>query len=200
MGIQDLSEELAGYYGINEKEGALATRVFENDPADKAGIRKGDVIVDVDGNKVKTSRDLTSTIANLPVGKKAKVGLLRNGEKKAVTVTLAKRDDSQTEKGAKEEKQGESLGLKLTDVKPESARYFGYDPDVKGVLVAGVDPDGKAAKAGIRQGDLILEINRTPVDSMKAFEDQLARIDAGKDSQFLIRRARAGFFAVKLTR
>jgi serine protease Do len=95
VSIQDLSPELAEYYGIKDKKGVLVAQVFEGDPADKAGIKANDVIVEVDGKSIESSRELTKTIANIEVGKKTTITLLRDGKEKRVNVKIAKRGDAE---------------------------------------------------------------------------------------------------------
>ena len=95
VGIQDLTPELADYYNLKDQKGVLVTQVFEGDPADNAGIKVNDVILSIDGKPVSTGRELSSTIANTPVGHRTKVDLIRNGKRQTLTVTLAKRDDDQ---------------------------------------------------------------------------------------------------------
>jgi serine protease Do len=91
VGIQDLTPELAEYYAIKEKEGVLVTQTYEGDPADKAGIKEGDVIVAVDGKRIASSRELSRTVAEAGVGNKMSLTVLRDGREKEIDVKLAKR-------------------------------------------------------------------------------------------------------------
>jgi serine protease Do len=194
VSIQDLSPELAEYYGIKDKKGALVAQVFEGDPADKAGIQANDVIVEVDGKSIESSRDLTNKIANLEVGKKTSVTLLRDGKKKTVAVEIAKRSDSGALAQQKPQ-DNEKLGIRIADVTPETARQFGHSETEKGVLVVGVEPGSKADQAGVRQGDLVKEVNRKPVTSVSELRSEVEKTNK---FQLLVKRPNAGFMVIKI--
>jgi serine protease Do len=194
VSIQDLSPELAEYYGIKDKKGALVAQVFEGDPADKAGIKANDVIVEVDGKSIESSRDLINTIANLEVGKKTTVTLLRDGKKKTVDVKIAKRSDNGLLAQRKPE-DSEKLGIRIAEVTPETARRFGHSEAEKGVLVVGVEPGSKADEAGVRQGDLVKEVNRKPITSVSQLRSEIEKVDK---FQLLVKRPNAGFMVIKI--
>jgi serine protease Do len=194
VSIQDLSSELAEYYGIKDKKGALVVQVFEGDPADKAGIKANDVIVEVDGKSIESSRDLTNMIANLEVGKKTTVTLLRDGRKQTVDVKIDKRSDNGLMAQHKPE-DSEKLGIQIAEVTPETARRFGHPETEKGVLVVGVEPGSKADEAGVRQGDLVKEVNRKPVTSASQLRSEVEKADK---FQLLVKRPNAGFMVIKI--
>ena len=194
VSIQDLSPELAEYYGIKAKKGVLVAQVFEDDPADKAGIKANDVIIDVDGKSINSSRDLTRTIANIEVGKKTVVTLLRDGKEKTVNVEIAKRDDSELLAQRKSE-DSEKLGIRIAEATPETAKRFGHSETEKGVLVVGVEPGSKADEAGVRQGDLVKEVNRKPVTSVPELRSEVEKDDK---VQLLVKRPNAGFVVIKI--
>jgi serine protease Do len=199
VGIQDLTPELAEYYAIKEKEGVLVTQTYEGDPADKAGIKEGDVIVAVDGKRIASSRELSRTVAEAGVGNKMSLTVLRDGREKEIDVKLAKRPDTEPTM-ARGEARSDDLGLKVREIDPEIAERLGLDENTKGVVVTGVNPDSKAAEADIRQGDVVIEINRKPVTSLEDYKDQLRKIDTGDTVQMLLRRGGGGLLAVKFKR
>jgi serine protease Do len=194
VSIQDLTPELAEYYGIQEKKGVLVAQVFEGDPADKAGIKANDIIVEVDGKSISSSRDLTKTIANIEVGKKTTVAFLRDGKEKTVNVEIAKRDDSEPLAQRKSE-DSEKLGIRIAEATPETAKRFGHSETEKGVLIMGVEPGSKAAEAGVRQGDLVKEVNRKPVTSVLELRSEVEKDDK---VQLLVKRPHAGFVVIKI--
>ncbi|MFW5810764.1 MAG: Do family serine endopeptidase [Thermodesulfobacteriota bacterium] len=199
VGIQDLTSEIKDYYGIQEKDGVLITQVFEGDPADEAGIREGDVVISVNDIPGDSSRDLSAVIANLPVGEKASVRVLRDDDEKTYRVKLTKRtDEERIAQGDKTEK--DELGLGLSTLEPETARRLGYDRNAKGVLVTLVQPGSKADRAGIRQGDLIMEVNHNPVETVKKFREEMDDIDSGESVRFLMRRGNAGLLVATMTK
>ena len=194
VAIQDLTSELAEYYGIKEKKGVLVAQVFEGDPADKAGIKANDIIVEIDGKSVNSSRELTATIAAIPVGKKAPITILRDGKEKTVNVKIAKRDDSELMAKREPQSNGE-LGIRIAEITPETAKRFGHSETEKGVLVVGVEPGSKAAEAGVRQGDLVKEVNRKPVTSVPELRSEVEKDDK---VQLLVKRPNAGFVVIKI--
>lgn len=199
VGIQDLTPELAEYYGIKAKKGVFVTQVFEDDPADKAGIQVNDIIVKIDDNEVSTGRELSAIIANTRVGKKTKITLIRDGKKKILTVTLAKRDDGEAP-ADRESENGDEVGIKVTELTPDMAKRFGIDPGESGVLVADITSGSLAENVDIRPGDLIKEINRETIADGKDFKRVMKKNKDDKTLNFLIKRRNAGFIVVKIER
>ncbi len=197
VGIQDLTPELAEYYGLKDKKGVLVSQVFKGDPAEKAGVKPNDIIVAVDGKPVNTSRELSATIAGLAVGKRAAITVLRDGQEKTLYAELAKRQDSELVAKQELEDNGD-LGMQVTELTPESARRFGHAEDEKGVLVVEVQPGSKADAAGIQQGDLVKEVNRKPVDSVNALKSEL-KTKSSDSLQLLVKRPNAGFVVIKIS-
>jgi serine protease Do len=200
VGIQDLSTELKQYYGVEGNGGVLITQVFEDDPADKGGIKPNDIIVEIGGKTVTSARELSSVIANTEIGKKTTIKLLRNGKNKTVQVELAKRDDNKKVAKGPDQESNDDIGIQLMDLSEENAGRFGFEADEKGVLVIGIKPGGKAESAGIRRGDLIKEVNHARVSSVRGYTRLVKKIDEGEEVQFLIRRAREGFVVVAFTK
>jgi serine protease Do len=198
VGIQDLTPELAEYYHVKEQKGALVTQVYEGDPADRAGIKTSDIIIEVNGKKVSSSRDLSRTIASSPVGDQIPITILRDGKEKTLHVELTKRVDSDTPvKVGSKSPQG--LGLQITELKPETARRLGLPEDEKGVLVTHVQPGGKGEMAGIQPRDVIKEVNRKPVFIPQDVKTQMGKVKSGDTVQMLMKRVHAGLIAVKIT-
>ncbi|BBO86089.1 DegQ family serine endoprotease [Desulfosarcina ovata] len=199
VGIQDLTPELAEYYGLKAKEGVLVTQVFDGDPAGKAGIQVNDVILSVDGKRVATGRELSSVIANTAVGHKTAIELIRDGRPKSLTVTLAKRDDD--DKGlTTQSRDSEEMGIDVTDLDSDLARRFGIDGKENGVLVTDIKEDSLAQEADIRPGDIIKEINRAVVKDRNDFIDLMKKNKDKASIQLLIKRRNAGYLVVKIER
>ncbi|MBW2248410.1 MAG: Do family serine endopeptidase, partial [Deltaproteobacteria bacterium] len=162
VGIQDISKQVAEYYGIKSKKGVLVTEVFPDDPADKAGIEPQDIILSINGIEVGTSREITSMIADLGVGETVKIKALRNGKTRTFSVKIAKREETRiSARSTRKEKQTE-LGISVENVTPEIARRFNLK-DAKGVIVSAVEPDSKADEAGVKRLDIIKEINHKSI-------------------------------------
>jgi serine protease Do len=199
VGIQDLTPELADYYNLKAEKGVLITQVFEGDPADKAGIKVNDIILSVDGKSVSTGRELSAMIASTPVGHKTTLDLVRDGRKKAVTVTLAKRDDDD-KITAEQSRDNDELGLEVTDLDSDIARRFGIDGNENGVLVTDVKDESLAREADVRPGDIIKEIDRTVIKDRKDFVRLMKKNKDSDTIQLLIKRRNAGFLVVKIER
>ncbi len=199
VGIQDLTPELSEYYKLGDRSGVLVTHVFEGDPADKAGIKVNDLIVTVDGEPVNSSRELSRRIAGLGVGKSAEIIVVRNGKERSLTIKTAKREDQELQARTTTESE-DKLGFSVQTLEPEMAARLGYDENEKGVLVTGIQGDSKAEKAGVREGDLIKEVNRSPITSAADFRKELEKVKKGDPVMLLIKRGTSGFIVVKMTR
>ncbi len=199
VAIQDLSDDLAKYYGVENKKGVLVAEVFPGDPADEAGIKPKDIIVGVNGKKVETGRDLTRIIANFGVGEKVKIKLLRNNRKKTVNVKIAKRKDSKALAGKTQTGQEDELGIRVSKLTPEIARRFNITED-KGVFVIEVASGSKAESAGVLVGDIVKEINRTGINTVKEYNNIIKKCKKGESVELLIKRMSVGFLVIKLVK
>jgi len=196
--IQDLKGSLAEYYGVQDKSGVLVASVVPGDPADRAGIQPNDIITEVEGKKVTTSRDLTNLAAKLDVGDTAKVTVLRDGRQKTFDVKVGKRpltmaavSDHQRQK-----KEGE-YGFQVTELTPQVAQRYNIK-ETTGVIVVNVDPNGKGQAAGIQQGDLIIEVNRKNVASVEDFNNLIDQHKKGDGINLLVKRMNGGLMVIHL--
>ena len=182
---------------MKNAEGVLVTDVVPGNPAEKAGIKAKDIITAVNGDKVKSSRELTAKAATLPVGETTKITVVRDGKEKTFEVKVAKRPLTVADAGKPEvEKEGE-YGLQVTDLTPEMARRLNVNREA-GVVVVGVRPDSKAYKAGVQQGDLIIEVNRQSVSSTTELKQLLAKHKGGDGISLLVQRNNAGMMVLKM--
>jgi serine protease Do len=195
---QDIDENLAKAFNLKSTEGVLVGDVTPGGPADKAGIKRGDIILSFEGKKVENSTQLRMMIADTAPNTVVKVGLLRQGKEMDVNVTLAERPKERQEpSGAREAPEGqtsEKLGLSVQDLTPDIAKQLGYEKE-KGVLVADVASGSPAEDAGLQRGDLIKEVNREPVESVREFEKAIRQFKSGDVAALLIRRGPATLFA-----
>jgi serine protease Do len=174
---QPLTPELAASFGADRPRGALVNEVVPDGPAAKAGLRSGDIVLEVQGREVKEANDLQRAVLLYNVGEKLQLTVLRNGQKQKLTVTTAERPDTREARAGQSKQRGgakgqNSLGVELTPVTPEIAKRLRYSGQ-GGVVVAEVVPGSTAEQAGLMRGDIIEEINRKPVTSEKQVEDAL---------------------------
>ncbi len=198
--IQDVPADLAEYLGIKDGKGVLVSDVIPGDPADKAGIKPRDIITEINGEKVESSRSLLKIVAGIGVGEIAKVKVLRDGREKTFGVEIAKRLDDKIA-SAKDSLKGaaDEIGIRVANITPEMSRRFNIT-ETEGVIVVDINPDGKAADAGIIQGDIIKEINRQTVKSLKDYTEALGKIKKGESIKIFIWRDRVGFVIANLTK
>jgi serine protease Do len=196
--IQDLKGDLAQYYGLDGTNGVMVVDVVPGDPADKGGVKPKDIILKVNGKLVATSRDLTNLAAGLVVGDTAEVTILRNGSQKTLAIKIGKRPLTMAAASQNQRQQKDSeYGFEVTEVTPEIARQYNIK-EAAGVIVVGVAPDSKADAAGIKQGDLILEVNRKNVDSVKDFKNLLNQYKDSDGVSLLVQRMNAGLMVIRL--
>ena len=189
--IQKVTPEIAESMGLPDANGALVSDVMPDTPAKAAGIEVGDVITEFDGHPIKESNELPMMVARTAIGKKAKVKLLRRGKAETLTVEVG---ELREEEVVAESGEGEDFGLTAQPLTPEIAESLGIDPNSKGVVVAGVEPGSVAEDAGLRRGDVILEINQEQVDGMAAFRNALKKSRGKKSILFLVRRGQNTVF------
>jgi serine protease Do len=197
VAIQDLSSDMAEYYGIENKKGVFVADVFEGDPADQAGIQHKDIIVELNGEKIKTTRQLTALIAKIPVGESAEVKILRDGKEKTVQVKVGKRPEGRLAARDQSKEQEEEFGISVSNLTAEIIQRFNTD-EATGVIVTQVESGGKGDAADVRVGDIIKEINRRPVKDVADYRTILADVPAGEPVNLFIRRKDAGFLVAKL--
>jgi len=192
VGIQKITPELAKSFGLKDEKGALVSQVVKGGPADKAGIETGDVIVEFDGKIVADSNDLPRMVAPLSVGKTVPVKALRAGNLVDREVKIGQLEEQKEEVANLSTRK--PLGMTVQNITPEIAKGLGLKSET-GVVVTNVMPGSPAAKAEIRSGDVIQQVNKKPV---KDVEDFKAKIENSKDQEtilLLIQRGESTLFA-----
>ncbi len=170
--IQHVTSELADQFGLDRPMGALVGEVTPDSPADKAGIEPGDIIVRFGDKEIEQMNMLPAIVAQTPVGKKVKIEVIRDGKRKKLTVTIGKLDEEGgIASGGRVKKE---LGLTVQELTPELAESIGIEGE-EGLIVTDVDPGSAAAEAGLRRGDLILEVGRQPVNTVEEFTEAVQR-------------------------
>ncbi len=188
--IQDITPDMAESLGV--KEGVIIAQVMPGSPADKGGLRVGDIVVEVDGQRVSEVRELQFKIMRTPPGKEINMKVIREGKEIALSIKVGEMpEDRQVGEG---EQTQTDIGLMLRELTPEEERRFG----VKGLLVVGVAPNSLAMQSGILPGDIILQVGNRPVFSVKDFQQSIEALRQGGKSNalLLIRRRGSNIFLV----
>ena len=183
--IQKITPELAKSFDLASESGALVADVTAGSPAEKAGLKRGDVIVSFNGKPVNEWSDLPTMVANTDVGSDATVTIFRDGKEKDLKLTIAELKEEQ--EAAANVEEGTDLGITVQELTPELASRLGLDK-ASGVVVTGLADGSPAAESGLQPGDLILEINRQPVETVADYQAVIGKAKAGETLLFLIRR------------
>jgi serine protease Do len=167
VNIQTMTPALAKQFDLKDTKGALISEVTPNSPAEKAGLKSGDVIMEFNGKPVKDSRHLKLAVGATAPGTKAPVKVLREGKSKELTVTLKELpSDQMAGNDNKSAADTDALdGVTVGDVDSNVRQQFNLPRDLKGAVVTDVDPDSASYAAGLRPGDVVLEIDRKPVNN-----------------------------------
>ena len=188
--IQKVTPEIAESLGMEKGYGALVANVSKDGPAEKAGVKVGDVIVEFDGNPVKDSGDLPIIVARTAVEKKARMKVLRDKKEIILNVAVGELKDEEVVAAAPEK--GE-LGLTVQRLTPQMAESLGLEKS-EGVVVSAVEPGSTAEEAGIRRGDVILEVDRKTVRNLDEYKKAVAGVRKGRGVLFLVRRGESTLF------
>lgn len=199
VGIQPLTPELAKKFGVAEGEGVLVNEVFEKDPAAEAGIKPGDIILTIDGSVVDSPNKLSRLIGALPPGAAPKIEVVRDFTRQVLTVPLSERRDTAIVASLPQSRTEVKLGLDLQDLSAGLADKFKLH-ETRGVLITKVDPGSLAHAEGLREGDLIKEVNRADVSTVGEFTAAIAKVRRG-DTVLLrvLRESRAFYVVLKST-
>lgn len=192
VNIQTITDDLAKALGIEKTEGALVADVVNESPAAKSGLKRGDIIIDFNGKKIQDSQDLPAKVAATPVGEEVDVTILRDGKEKQIPVVVGKlaSEGSYFENTAAGKGK---WGMQLHELNPQLEEQYRISAD-QGVAVVGVEPGSAAAEAGIREGDIIIEVNRKPVDSVKDVRDGITQAENKAHLLLLVQRQDGKFY------
>jgi len=189
--VQPVTPELAKSFGLDAERGALVAEVLKSSPAEKSGIKGGDIILEFDGRSIKEMGELPRLVASTPVGKKVTVLVQRDGRQESLPVTVEQLKDGE---GAEDQAlPSDRLGLKVAELTPERAQALRVQGD-RGVVVAEVQPDGLADRAGILEGDLIREVNGVRITQVADYSKAVSAIKKGGYLRVLLRRGDSSLF------
>ncbi len=181
---QEVTPAIAKAFHENEVRGALVGDVTPDSPASRAGLQKGDIILDIDGKPVNSSAQLRMHISLMAPGAMANVKVLRAGAEKTFNVKLAEMPtETATAEKSDSSPEGSMQGISVEDVSARTARQLGLPANASGVVVTNIDPNSAAAESGLKRGDVIQEVNHQPVKSASDFE---RAIRSSKDNALLL--------------
>ncbi len=188
VSIQELTQEVAKAMGFQDTKGALVNNVLSGQPAETAGVRRGDIIVQFDGKSVPSVRALQRAVSFTPVGKQVEVQVFRAGKLEAITVKVG--EAATAERRVSVTPARRDLGMTVEELDAEKAKKFKLREGEEGLVVSDVAKGGPAASAGIRAGDLVREVNRREVRSVDGYRNAL-RQEEGEVDLFLLKRGDA---------
>jgi len=188
VAIQDITPDLAKSFNLATSQGALIGDVTPNSPAERAGVQRGDVVVELEGREIRDVNHLRNTVAQTPVGKVIKVKVLRDGKPVELSVTIGEQPaDFLAKGGVPQQEITKNFGMTLDTLTPELAKRFGYEGDM-GVVVVDVEPGSPAERAGVQPGDLIKEVNRERVHNLQEYQAMASKGLADKGLLLLAKR------------
>ncbi len=194
ISAQDLTPEMMEYFQVKEKEGVLVGQVYPSTGAEKAGLVSGDIIKSVDDKGVKNVAELVKEIQRKKIGQKIKLNLIRNGKEMTAEVTTAAMPDKPEGQKEKEKEAEEKLGAKVQELTPPLASRYQISGVKYGAVVVGIEDGSLADEMGLQEGDVILEINRKKIDSLKDFEKASKDANLDKGILFHIHRKGRSFY------
>jgi serine protease Do len=194
--VQDITPELAKSLNLGATKGALVSQALPGEPADKAGIKQGDVIVNFDGRKVENSKDLPRIVAATPIGKEVAVTVLRDGKEIKLQAKIGEMEEEKS--AGRKTPSHPVLGVSVQNLTPQIARELGLK-QTAGVAVTAVEPGSPAEDAGVQPGDVIGSVNRKSVKNVDEFVRALEKAKKGESILLLVQRGPSALFvAVEL--
>lgn len=193
VSIQELTPELASQFGVTETKGVLVSDVMDDSPAKKAGFERADVIIEYDGKSMDSPTHLRNAVAQTAVGKKVVVKLIRDKKPKTIDLTIVEQPKSMSQNG--DEDGGDSAtptgilsSLDVRELTEELAGRYGLKSSERGVVIVRVKPGSTAEELGVREGDIVLEVNRQAVTSVKTFERIAGKLPKDQAVLLLLKR------------
>ncbi|MCP5111290.1 MAG: PDZ domain-containing protein, partial [bacterium] len=194
--IQAVNEDIAAGFGLDEEHGALVVEVVPGSPAERAGIRSGDVIVGVEGQEVERLKDLTRMVADVRPGEEVEIEVWREGARRKLDVEIGESPDktAAASPNTREEVPAAAgrLGLALAELTPESRQRFRLEGDLQGALVTAVEPGSTAAQTGLRAGDVLVMVGQTPVSGPAEAAREIEKIISERDRDRVVLQVARG--------
>jgi len=193
ISAQDLTPEMAEHFQVKEKEGVLVSQIHQGTGAEKAGLASGDIIKSVDDKAIKNVNELVKEIQKKKVGQKVKLSTVREGKPMTIEVTTSAMPDKP--EAMKEKEIEDKLGAQIQELTPQLAARYRISSEIKrGVVIIGIEEGSPADELGLQEGDVILEINRKKIETIKDFEKSIKDLNLEKGVVFRLHRRGNSFY------
>jgi serine protease Do len=191
IGMNDVTPENAHFFNLEDASGAIVSQVTPDSPASKGGLQQGDVITQVNGDKIPNGSALQVAVSEMAPGTKISLGVIRNGKPETLNLTVGQFHGNSEVAGNEGQEDGDGaktgkLGLSVSNLTADARQQISAPDQVHGVVVQSVRPASPAEDAGIQPGDIIMEVNRKPADSAEKFASEVHNNQSGKDLLLLI--------------
>ncbi|KAB0670150.1 DegQ family serine endoprotease [Oryzomonas sagensis] len=193
--FQPLTADLAKSFGLDSDKGALIASVEKDTPADKAGLKAGDIILEYDGKPLTEGNELPRYVAATPIDKKVKLAIFRDGKKQEVGVTIARLKDGEAQASVGAAAESASIGIVVQELTKELASRLGIK-DAKGLIVSEVKPGSSAEEVGIAAGDMIIEVNGQRPDTQEKYNAAVAKLKKGDVARLLLKHPDGAIYYV----
>jgi serine protease Do len=195
VGIQAVTTDLARSFHLDHTKGALVTNVVPGSPADEAGLKRGDVIVEYQGKPVVDPRSLQHHVIKTNVGSEVSLAVIRDGKKQPLKTTIREQQNpTQVARAGSVEQEGPLAGVAVQNLDQSIAQQLGLEEKVNGVVVMDIAPGSHAARAGLVQGDVISEINRKPVRSEEDFVKLMSHLKEQSSALLFVHRGKGALY------
>lgn len=184
--IQAITPEISESLGLKDTKGALVADVTPDSPADKAGLKRGDIVIEFEGTKIDEFSDLTKMVGVASPGESKSMKVLREGKVVNITVELGELKDEKAKK-AEEKSENEEKEVVVQDITPQISERYNLDSD-NGVIITNVKRESRAWEAGLRPGDIILKVDKTDITSVEVYNKFVEQVPEEKLSLFLLKR------------
>lgn len=191
--IQDLNEETAKYMKLDNTDGVLINDVVKDGPAEKAGVKVQDVVVKVNDRKVKNTVELATQIGSAAPGTKVNLTVIRDGKQKTLGVKLGEFPETEEQPVASNNITND-LGMRVSDITPDLVQQFNLKISGHGVVISGIERGSAAVQAGLKVGDVILKINRKPIENLSDFNRIMKNVKKGDSLLLYVQREVNKFF------
>lgn len=188
ISMNNVTPENATFFNLPDATGAIVSQVTPDSPASHAGLKSGDVLRELNGKKIESSSALQVAVSEMTPGTNIELGILRDGKSQTLKATVGefhKEAEEAANSGSGDHQRGK-LGLAVANLTPDLRQQFNIPSQVKGAAIENVRPASPADDAGLSPGDVILEVNRRPVESADSFVSQVHSVPAGKDILLLV--------------